>query len=199
VCNTPLESSKYYEKIDSFPNHTHWEVPSWDKGTTEGGSSGSGLFNPFQQLIGQLEGGYALCEGSQSNGEGDWYGKFSYSWTNNDRSDSNRLDYWLDPLNTGAETLNGYDPYSGLGENCYNKKKHNIILSPNPANDVVRIDANMEMLFCSIHAVNGQCVENIAVNAFHMDLWLNAYPAGMYILKIKTEQGLVHKKLIIQR
>lgn len=45
-------------------------------GTTEGGSSGSGLFNSSRQVIGTLTGGAAGCDGSQDNGEPDWYGRF---------------------------------------------------------------------------------------------------------------------------
>ena len=193
-----LESSKYYDYISSYPDDTHWEVPFWDKGTTEFGSSGSGLFNTFQQLIGQLEGGYALCIGSQPSDEGDWYGKFSYSWTNNDNSDSNRLDYWLDPLRTGVETLNGYDPHN-VGMNRFDKEEYSITLSPNPANDVVRIDASVKMLFCSIYAINGQLIDELPINSSTTEIRTHAYPAGMYLLKIKTEQRLVHKKLIIQK
>lgn len=48
-------------------------------GTTEGGSSGSALFNPSRQVVGTLTGGYAGCSGSQDNGEPDWYGRFDYT------------------------------------------------------------------------------------------------------------------------
>ncbi len=104
ICNTPLKSSSYSEST----SNTHWEVTSWDKGTTEGGSSGASLFNPNKQIIGQLEGGTASC----SNRDGyDVFGKISYSWTNeNNPSPANRLKDWLDPLNTGVTTLTGYDP-----------------------------------------------------------------------------------------
>jgi V8-like Glu-specific endopeptidase len=50
--------------------NSHWWVKTWelnrsptatDYGTTEGGSSGSPLFNSQKQIIGQLHGGYAAC------------------------------------------------------------------------------------------------------------------------------------------
>ena len=98
-----LGSGKFWDEYPSFPDNTHYVVV-WDTGTTQGGSSGSGLFNSHGLLIGQLEGGYASC--SDLQGE-DYFGKFSYSWTNNNSPDNNRLDYWLDPLGAGVEFLEG--------------------------------------------------------------------------------------------
>lgn len=48
-------------------------------GTTEGGSSGSAIFNPNREVVGTLTGGAAGCEGSQDNGKPDWYGRFDYT------------------------------------------------------------------------------------------------------------------------
>ncbi len=87
-------------------NGTHWRITQWSDGTTtEGGSSGSPLFDTQGRIIGQLHGGYASCTSLTS----DWYGKLGVSWTGGGTSAS-RLSDWLDPLNTGAETLEGYDP-----------------------------------------------------------------------------------------
>ena len=85
---------------------THWRIEAWDDGTTEGGSSGSPLFDPDHRIVGQLHGGYASCTSLTS----DWYGKFSLSWTGGGTS-STRLRDWLDPDNSGATVLDGYDPY----------------------------------------------------------------------------------------
>ncbi|MDD3630519.1 MAG: serine protease, partial [Bacteroidales bacterium] len=66
---------------------THWRVTSWSDGTTtEGGSSGSPIFDPTGHIIGQLHGGYAACGNTSS----DWYGKLGVSW-NGGGSSSNRL------------------------------------------------------------------------------------------------------------
>ena len=84
---------------------THVRVIDWDVGTTEAGSSGSPLFDQDHRVIGQLHGGFALC----GNDDSDWYGKFSVSWTGGGSADS-RLSDWLDPLGTGAwsvDTLGG--------------------------------------------------------------------------------------------
>jgi V8-like Glu-specific endopeptidase len=59
---------------------THWYVKSWELGTTEGGSSGSPLFNKNKQIIGQLHGGYASCTYNVD----DYYGALAASWTGSD-------------------------------------------------------------------------------------------------------------------
>ncbi len=79
-------------------------VADWDLGTTEPGSSGSGLFNPQKRLIGQLFGGDAAC----GNDDPDWYGRLSASW-DGAGSSSSRLRDWLDPSGSGARNTNGTD------------------------------------------------------------------------------------------
>ncbi len=71
---------------------THYEV-QWRKGTTEVGSSGSGLWVgkrfPDQFLIGVLTGGFASCE---TRRDPDFYGRFVRTW--NESAKFRRL---LDP------------------------------------------------------------------------------------------------------
>jgi lysyl endopeptidase len=49
----------------------------WDRGTTEDGSSGSGLFNAAGELVGTLHGGGASCSALTSP---DWYGRFDQAY-----------------------------------------------------------------------------------------------------------------------
>lgn len=81
-----------------------WRIADWEDGTTEGGSSGSPLFDQNHRIIGQLFGGQASC----SNNVNDYYGRFAVSWDGS--SSSNRLRDWLDPQNTGTSTMDGFDP-----------------------------------------------------------------------------------------
>jgi len=77
-------------------------VLDWDEGSTEGGSSGSGLFNAQGRLVGHFRAGAARC-GNDSPG---WYGRFAASWDGGG-SAANRLRDWLDPLGPGVRNLNG--------------------------------------------------------------------------------------------
>ncbi|MCG8699601.1 MAG: T9SS type A sorting domain-containing protein [Bacteroidales bacterium] len=79
---------------------THWKIKDWDDGTTEGGSSGSPLYdNTNGRQIGVLSGGGAAC----NNNAADYYGGFFHSWTNeNNQSSKRRLDVHLDPIGKGT-------------------------------------------------------------------------------------------------
>ena len=82
--------------IDTTQPKTHWEI-IFDEGETLGGSSGSPLFNDQQKAIGQLHGG---------NDSVNFYGMFSLSW-NYYKDSAQQLQYWLDPVKSGTDTLNG--------------------------------------------------------------------------------------------
>ncbi|MDX9932607.1 MAG: PKD domain-containing protein, partial [Bacteroidales bacterium] len=92
----------------------HWTFTSWavttnGQGVSEGGSSGSPLFNNAGRVIGTLSGGLSKCGGPYT---GDLYGKFSIHWQNavNGTGNAYELKHWLDPAGTNPTTLNGMDP-----------------------------------------------------------------------------------------
>tara|TARA_B100000927_G_scaffold92222_1_gene74537 strand:+ start:51 stop:3539 length:3489 start_codon:yes stop_codon:yes gene_type:complete len=96
-----LRSTRDYSSVSS-PDGTHWMIIDWDHGTTEGGSSGSPIYDQNGRMVGQLSGGDAAC----GNDDPDWYGKFSEGWEGGGSSGS-RLRDWLDPDGTGALTVDG--------------------------------------------------------------------------------------------
>ncbi len=82
----------------------HWRVPSWDQGVTEGGSSGSPLFDQNSRIIGQLHGGESSC----TLRTWDEYGKLDVSWIGGGTA-ATRLRDWLDPQSLLPTTLDGLD------------------------------------------------------------------------------------------
>ena len=70
---------------------------------TEGGSSGSPLFNASRHFIGQLHGGPSAC-GSTGDDLSDFYGRLSASWEGGGTAATRARD-WLDPLGTAPNTL----------------------------------------------------------------------------------------------
>lgn len=105
--NDPLISTTF----GGSPSNSHWGVTGWDLGVTEGGSSGSPLFDQNHRIIGQLHGGASACGAAALSDE---YGKVSYSWNPNASDSTNQLQYWLDPNQSGATFVNGYDPSGGV-------------------------------------------------------------------------------------
>lgn len=81
-----------------------WAATANGHGVTEGGSSGSAIFNSAGQIVGKLSGGSSFC--SNTNGM-DVYGKFSYSWDQTASTPNRRLKDWLDKSNTNPTTLAG--------------------------------------------------------------------------------------------
>jgi subtilisin-like proprotein convertase family protein len=93
----------------------HWATdppgPFTVPGVTEGGSSGSPLYNASGRFIGQLHGGPSSC-GATGDNLSDYYGRFSVSWTGGG-TNSTRLSNWLDAGNTGATTIAGIENTGG--------------------------------------------------------------------------------------
>ncbi len=83
---------------------THWKIGDWEVGTTEGGSSGSPLFDQDGRIVGQLHGGGAACGNTGS----DWYGRVARSWADGS-TPSSRLREHLDPLGLDPGTIDGID------------------------------------------------------------------------------------------
>jgi len=89
--------------IAYYPNG-HWLVSLWEEGVTEGGSSGSAIFNPQGQVIGALSAGAATC----SNPINDYFFRFDLCWDS--YADSSRqLAYWLDPDTSDIFEIGAYE------------------------------------------------------------------------------------------
>lgn len=100
----------------------HWRV-EWmetvtEWGVTEGGSSGSPLFNQNHHIVGQLTGGGSFCTQPTAN---DYYGKMSKNWSANPNPSDEKLKEWLDPSNqsnNGAIAMFGSYVNSSLSLPC---------------------------------------------------------------------------------
>lgn len=99
--------------------NVQWAATTNGKGLTEGGSSGSPLFNQEGKVVGALTGapvqpGLPSCS-QPIQYQRSYYGKLSYHWDNLNKIDPNTtMKTYLDPKETGQAALGG--TYSG-GEN----------------------------------------------------------------------------------
>ncbi|MCA9570058.1 MAG: trypsin-like peptidase domain-containing protein, partial [Myxococcales bacterium] len=80
-----------------------WEVV-WDSGVTEGGSSGSPLFDEAGSVVGQLLGGSSFCSTPTFS---DIYGRLDSSWDGDGAVVGQRLSDFLDPDGLGDVVLAG--------------------------------------------------------------------------------------------
>ena len=113
---SPVTSS-HWSGSETGATDAHWKVDFAKTisgyGQTEGGSSGSPLFNQSGLIVGTLTGGTAAnCNTGSTN----YYGKMWYHWDNTNivEGSTKKMKDYLDPLNTGAQTLEGiYNAVAG--------------------------------------------------------------------------------------
>ncbi len=101
-----MKISFYRGSSTSFngnPRSENWLLSWLLQTATEGGSSGSPLFDQNKRVVGQLYGGGSACGNTLT----DYYGKFSVSWDRAGATRTNRLRDWLDPLSANNRVING--------------------------------------------------------------------------------------------
>jgi len=170
-------------------NDTQWEV-QWDRNTTtEGGSSGSPLFDQNDRIIGQLWGGGASCWNLDSP---DYYGKLSYSWDPPASANDKELKHWLDPSNSGATVLDGLDPLASVTE----MEEIEFNVYPNPNSGTFNVEFESEFISTiSIVDVYGKDVSfNSEFNGSTTTIKLNSFATGIYFVKI----GATVKRVVVQ-
>jgi lysyl endopeptidase len=77
------------------PETFHWQVPAWNHGVTERGSSGSPLFNEKGHIVAHLRGGQSSCEYPKGY---DLFGALSSDWVRPEKV-QDRLSFHLNPDN----------------------------------------------------------------------------------------------------
>lgn len=172
-----------------------------NKGCTEQGSSGSPLFNANGLIIGDLSNGSSACDNTAGT---DNYGKFSYSWTNNNNSNNARkLKPWLDPDNTGTLVLQGMR-YDGTpaGITNHNLPVRSLTLSPNPSVGNITIQGNFESEsgICNVFNAMGTLVstQNIQLdNNLNMDF--SNLSNGIYFIEIVNDNHIYKTKMVIAK
>jgi hypothetical protein len=193
----PLVSTNYM----GGPVISHWQV-IWAQtanghGVTEGGSPGSPIFDNNGMIVGTLTGGFSNCDSASLN-SADYYGKFSYSWKSNGSDSASRLDYWLDPGNTGVYYLQG----SPLA--IENPAVSNLLtLYPNPFTDRLEIspaDSQVPLELSVYDLAGSLCFRKNFLRGTPSPITLNlsGLSPGVYILKATSEHGTTSRKIIKQ-
>jgi hypothetical protein len=98
-----FESSEFKGDMNAHMNVTFMQTAN-GFGVTEAGSSGSPLFNESKLITGTLTGGTSSCYYSRGL---NIYGRLYNHWDKYSTDSISQMSKWLDPLNTGEETLPG--------------------------------------------------------------------------------------------
>lgn len=170
---------------------TYWYTGDQNKGVTEEGSSGSPLFNADKRIVGQLYAGSSACD---NMGGADLYGRFYSSWTGNN-TDNGQLKKWLDPDNTGIETLDGLDyqadPVAIVSpqDAANDHSVCNLNVYPNPTTGIVHFDVDaLGSANYKLFDLNGRCVKEgrTVLTATSQAINLGQQAKGSYVLQLFT-------------
>jgi hypothetical protein len=177
-----------------------WAATTNGHGVTEGGSSGSPLFNASGQVIGTLTGGGSSCSATSAQ---DYYGKFSYHWATNGTTSDKQLKPWLDPTNTGATTLNGSASCTPSSIRDAEKLDALIHLYPNPASGYIHValgDQQLNNVIIRIYSELGPLVMEKTFSGTQSGeilIDITGQPSGLYFMSLESENKVLNKKIMI--
>ena len=188
---------------------THWRF-IWQSGhgSTEGGSSGSPVFNNAGLIFGTLTGGGSCCVlngcGFSNSGptQSDSYGKLSYHWASNGTVNSRQLKPWLDPTNSGVTSLAGsFSCTPSAVENILFDSRVNIYPNPTNASFTISVELpTMNTIEIDVYNSVGQKVsakkiENTLGGTYSVDLTNKS--DGVYFVHIKTNTYSIVKNVVL--
>lgn len=169
----------------NYGNAQCWRVAAWDDGTTEPGSSGSGLWDQNKRLVGQLYGGQASCQ----NNVNDYFGKLSVSFP--------LIVQWL---GTCGNTLDGYDP-STVGIADGNSEIELSVL-PNPTTGMLSVVLPSTFrtgATLKVFDMVGKVVltRTIANGKERISLDLTDRTEGVYILQVENGENRATERILL--
>jgi len=145
-----------YPDLYDYFYSSYWWIRNWEIGSTEGGSSGSPLFENHQRIIGILSGGVARCGDSvgydpetdrviYDNGYNydDYFTRIASAWDYY-QATGQALEPWLDPLGSGAFVAGGYLPTGTTPAVEYPGNRYRLFPNPVSGTLYVEIDPSVQ-------------------------------------------------------
>ncbi len=195
--NSPVAQTWDINGIINNSGANSGNATGWEIGVTEGGSSGSALYDPNGRIIGQLYGGRAACSGTNDNNGHDYYGRFAVSWDSGS-SASTRLRDWLDPAGTNPMTLDAIGNTLSVNDEFL---EENISIFPNPTSGLVTVRATglVGDLSYEIFNLLGQSLKSDVLQ--NETIQLNNLNDNIYFIKITEVDSnkILVKKVVLSK
>ena len=187
--NHPIKTTTWLdEHLTSGAKKAHWNVVFDETvnghGVTEAGSSGSPLFNQNKLIIGTLSGGNSSCSYAAGS---NLYGKMSYHWDKYSEKENERMDIWLDPLNTGVMSLSGLSQ-SGEKESVHTesvREVDKVNIFPTVFSNWIRIRNYQQARSLEIYSADGKMIRKI--NNPSEQINTGSMPQGIYFFRLITD------------
>ncbi len=192
---SPVTGDFIYEW--DYDDSTHWYIDNWSRGITEGGSSGSPLFDQDHLIVGDLTGGSVVANCTSADA---FFEKFSHSFADYPLK-REQLRYWLDPDTTGITSLGGYGPaVTGVWDNGTEDPVIRIV--PNPTEGRFRVEwsfSSSRPVRISIHDLAGKVIlqRSMPGNAHVSPVDLEDVAPGIYLVTFGSSRYSVCKKIIV--
>jgi hypothetical protein len=179
-----------------FDDNTHWFIEKWTRGITQGGSSGSPLYNQDNRIVGDLTGGSVVGNCTSSDA---YFAKFSESWNRYSELRC-QLKTWLDPDNTGVTSMDGIDASMAIG--LFEGEEELFRLYPNPVDGIMYIDypGTININAVQIYDLSGRLIKSRSVNGSQdrLSVDVSDLSSGIYLVEIKDFVRSVTKKITVK-
>jgi len=193
--------------------YSYWWIREWNIGSTEGGSSGSPLFNAGQRVIGVLSGGKAQCGASigfdtvtnrnifsKVLNKNDYFTKLNVAWNYNG-SDGPSLKPWLDPANTGVSFIDGLYPTYTTIHAFESTSRFSVF--PNPVSSEIYVSATTGIIGTvsfRLYDISGtlQFSRTAYGQGIHR-FEAGSLSPGVYLLVIEGEGEVEYHKIAVTR
>ena len=190
----PLTSATYDGDYLGATN-AHWQVQYDGNSVTQGGSSGSPIFNQNGLIVGTLTGGRTFCT---NRFQYDFFGKMGYHFKG--MTDvSMQMKKYLDPINEGTPYLRGYDPNNPLGieDPVIENSTQELVIFPTLADNEVNVNANSIIRSIKVYDMNGrQVYAKSGYNASTTTISVSSWSKGVYSILVQTESKKLSSKFI---
>jgi len=200
-----------YSGLEDYHYYSYWWIRQWESGSTEGGSSGGPLFDQARRVIGTLSGGNAACGDSigydsetdrviynSAPNYDDYFTRFDMAW-DYEEGKGNALKPWLDPINSGELSLDGYNPSSDESIKISTGKQFQVF--PNPARERFFITSREPLKGQGYYSIINLSGAQISLGELDADgraeVACSILSPGIYLVRIGAGSYFEHHKILV--